>query len=184
MVPIASLWLPILLSAVIVFFVSFVLHSILPFHRSDYGRAQTEGAALDALRGTPPGDYLIPHSVGPAAMKDPAYIEKVKRGPIALITVLPSPPPSIAKNLVQWFVYSLIVGVFAAYIAGRTLGPGAPYSQVFRFVGTTSFACYGLALPQNSIWFGKKWSTTFKSLVDSLIYGLLAGGTFGWLWPD
>lgn len=184
MVPIASLWLPILLSAVVIFFVSFLIHSILPYHRTDYVKVPNEDAAMDALRGTPAGDYMIPHSRGRADMKDPAFLEKMNRGPIALITVLPSPPASIAKNLVRWFVYSLVVATFAAYIAGRTLGPGAEYRQVFRFVGTTTFIGYGLALAQGSIWFGRKWSTTLKSMMDALIYGLLTAGIFGWLWPD
>ena len=183
MVPIASLWLPILLSAVVVFFVSFLLHSVLPFHRSDYSKAPTEDAALDALRGTPVGNYMIPHSRGPADRKDPTFMEKMKRGPIALITVLPSPPPSIAKNLVLWFIYCIVVGTFAAYISGRALPPGTLYPDVFRFAGATTFMGYGLALAQDSIWFGKKWSTTIKSTVDSLIYALLTGGIFGWLWP-
>ena len=34
-----------------------------------------------------------------------------------------------------------------------------------------------------SIWYGRKWSTTFKSTFDALIYAMLTAGTFGWLWP-
>ena len=41
-----------------------------------------------------------------------------------------------------------------------------------------------LALWQDSIWYKKKWSTTVKNTIDGLIYGLLTGGTFGWLWPN
>jgi hypothetical protein len=29
-----------------------------------------------------------------------------------------------------------------------------------------------------------KWTTTLKSNIDSLIYGFLTGGVFGWLWPS
>ena len=77
-----------------------------------------------------------------------------------------------------------VVGVFAAYVAGRALGPGATYLDVFRFAGTTAFAGYGLALLQGSIWWGRKWSTTFKSMVDALIYASLTAGTMGWRWPS
>ena len=83
----------------------------------------------------------------------------------------------------MWFVYSLIVGVFAGYVTGRAVHPGANYLDVFRFVGATSFMGYGLALMQNSIWYWKKWSTTLKSMFDALIYALLTAGVFGWLWP-
>ena len=184
MVPIASLWLPILLSSVIVFVVSAIVHMVLPYHRNDFVKTPNEEAAINALRGTPPGDYMVPHGGGPEAMKDPAFIEKMTRGPIVVMSVLPSGPPSMGKNLAQWFVYTLVVGLFAAYLTSRALGPGASYGQVFRFVGATAFAGYGLALAQGSIWFGRKWSTTIKSIFDALIYALLTAGTFGWLWPD
>ena len=36
MVPLTSLWLPILLSAVVVFVASNVIHMVLGYHRSDY----------------------------------------------------------------------------------------------------------------------------------------------------
>jgi hypothetical protein len=114
-------------------------------------------------------------------MKDPAFIEKKKRGPVAVLTIMRD--PSMATSLVQWFVYCAVVSAFAAYIAGRALGPGAEYLSAFRFAGSTAFVGYGLALWQNSIWYKIAWSTTLKSNIDSLIYGLLTGGVFGWLWP-
>jgi hypothetical protein len=76
-----------------------------------------------------------------------------------------------------------VVSLFAAYIAGRAAGPGTEYLVVFRFAGTTAFVAYGLALWQNSIWYKRSWTTTLKSNLDALIYGMLTGGMFGWLWP-
>jgi hypothetical protein len=89
----------------------------------------------------------------------------------------------MGKNLVLWFVYCAVVGLFAAYIAGRALAFGAPYPRVFQLVGTTTFIGYTLALWQMSIWYRRAWSTTIKATVDGLIYALLTAGTFGWLWP-
>ena len=89
----------------------------------------------------------------------------------------------MGSSLAQWFVYCLIVGVFAAYITGRALEPGAHYLSVFRFAGATAFVGYSLALMQNSIWYKKNWSTTLKSMFDGLIYALFTAGVFGWLWP-
>lgn len=183
MVPLASLWLPILLSAVIVFIVSAIIHMVLPYHRSDFAKVPNEDAAMDALRPVPPGDYMMPHVSGPAEMKNPAIIEKAKRGPVAVLTVLPSGPPAMGKNLVQWFVYAVVVSLFAAYVAGRALGPGVEYLDVFRFAGAAAFLGYSMALAQNAIWYGRRWNTTLKSMFDGLIYGLLTAGTFGWLWP-
>lgn len=185
MVPIASLWLPILVSAVLVFVVSSIIHMFLPYHRSDYGRLPAEDDVMDSLRrfNIPPGDYLMPAPGSPAAMRSPEFIAKREKGPIMLMTVFRPGPPTMGKQLVLWFVYSVIVGVFGGYVAGIALGPGAPYLPVFRIVGTVTFAAYALGLWQNSIWFGKGWSITLKSGFDGLIYALLTGGAFGWLWP-
>jgi hypothetical protein len=90
----------------------------------------------------------------------------------------------MGEQLTQWFVYCAVVSLFAGYIASRAAGPGAPYMQVSQFASTTAFAGYGLALWQNSIWYRKKWTTTLKSNFDSLIYGFITGGVFGWLWPQ
>ncbi len=185
MVPVLSLWLPILLSAVIVFAASSIIHMLLPYHRKDFGKVPAEDAVMSALRdaGVTPGDYVIPCAGHPKEMKSPEFIEKATKGPVAFMTVMPSGIPGMGKQLVQWFVYCVVVSIFAAYIAGRALGPGADYLAVFRFAGCTAFVGYALALWQNSIWYKRAWSTTLKSTFDGLVYGLLTAGTFGWLWP-
>ena len=184
MVTVTSLWLPILLAAVLVFLASWLIHMLLPYHRTDVAKLPDEEPARDVLRPVPPGDYVIPHAGSPSAMGSPEWIEKATKGPVVYMTVLPSGPPTMTRSLGLWFVYCIVVGVFAAYVAGRALGPGATYLDVFRFAGTTAFAGYGLALLQGSIWWGRKWSTTFKSMVDALIYASLTAGTMGWRWPS
>jgi len=185
MVPIVALWLPILVSAVIVFVASSIVHMVLPVHRSDYRKLPKEDEIMAALRvfDIPPGDYLVPCGSGPASMKDPAFLERMKKGPVALMTFRRTGPPSMGPSLALWFVYCVVVGIFAAYIAGRALPSGANYLQVFRFAGCVAFIGYALALWQNTIWFNRAWTTTLKSTIDGLIYGLLTAGTFGWLWP-
>lgn len=186
MVPLTSLLVPILVSAVIVFVASSVLHMVLPFHRNDVEGVPNEDGVRDALRrfNIPPGDYMVPRAPSPKAAKDPAFMEKLKQGPIVVMTVLPTGPFSMGKSLTQWFVYCVVIALFAAYIASRTLTPGAPYLSVFRIVGTVAFIGFAGGLWQNSIWWNRKWSTTVKSTVDGLVYALLTAGTFGWLWPD
>ena len=183
MVPVLSLWAPILLAAVLVFLASSILHMVLPYHRSDFRKVPSEDELMEALRrfSVPPGNYMFPHAGSPAAMKDPAFVAKKERGPIGILTIMQN--PSFGVSLAQWFVYSVVVGVFAAYVAGRALGPGAEYLAVFRFAGTTAFVGYALALWQYSIWYKIAWSTSLKSTFDSLIYALLTAGAFGWLWP-
>ena len=180
-----ALWLPILVSSVIVFVASSLIHMVLPWHKSDYPKLPNEDRVRDALRplAIPPGDYFIPRPSDSREMRSPEFAEKMRQGPVVIFTVKPSGPMSMQRNLVMWFVYTLVVGLFAAYVAGRALPAGAPYLRVFQFVGVTAFAGYTLALWQMSIWYSRAWSTTIKSSVDGLIYALLTAGTFGWLWP-
>lgn len=185
MVPLTSLWAPILLSAVIVFVASAILHMVLPFHRKDWRGLPSEAQAMDALRALdiPPGDYMMPHGEGPSAMKDPAFIEKMKAGPVAIMTVMKSGPPSMSRELVQWFLYCVLVSVFAGYVASRAVGAGGNYLEVFRFAGTSAFLAYGLRGWPESIWYKRRWATTLRDTIDGLVYALLTAGTFGWLWP-
>jgi len=131
----------------------------------------------------PPGDYLVPCGGTPDAMKSPDFIEKMNKGPMMMATVMPNGIPPMGPIFAMWFAYCAVISVFGGYVAGRALGPGAPYLDVFRFAGTVAFAGYGLALWQNSIWYRRSWATTMRSNIDGLVYGMLTGGTFGWLWP-
>lgn len=185
MVPVTSLWLPILVSAVLVFIASSIIHMALPYHRSDHGKVPAEDEVMAALRrfNIPPGDYVMPCPGTPAAMRSPEFIDRMKRGPVGILTFREPGPPAMGKNLALWFLYCVIVGVFSAYITGRALAPGAEYLNVFRFVGTTAFMGYSLAVMHQSIWWSKAWSSTLKTMFDGLLYALLTAGAFGWLWP-
>ncbi len=185
MTGLSSLWLPILVSSVIVFVASSIIHMASPWHKSDYPKVPNEDKVMDTLRplAIPPGDYMIPRPSSRQDMQSPEFAEKLKKGPVMIVTVLPNGPRGMGKYLVQWFLYSIVVGFLAAYVAGRALPLGAEYLRVFRFVGATAFIAYSVALWQMSIWYHRSWLTTFKGTVDGLIYGLLTAGTFGWLWP-
>ncbi|MFI5143472.1 MAG: hypothetical protein ACHQQS_13495 [Thermoanaerobaculales bacterium] len=180
-----ALWLPILLSSVVVFVVSSLIHMALPWHKTDYQKLPREVEAMDALRplAIPPGDYMVPCPSSHENMRSPEFKDRFKKGPVMVVTVLPNGQMGIGAQLFQWFVYLVVVGVFAAYVAGRALPAGSPYLRVFRFVGATAFIGHSLALWQLSIWYRRKWSTTFKATVDGLIYALLTAGIFASLWP-
>ena len=185
MTELSALWLPILLSSVIVFVVSSVVHMVLPWHKNDYPKAANEDKILDALRplSIPPGDYMMPRPSDRKEMSSPEFAEKMKKGPVLMMTMFPSGGNSMAQNLVMWFVYLVIVGLFSGYVASRALPHGADYLRVFQFVGATAFMGYSVALWQMSIWYRRAWNITIKSTIDGLIYALLTAGTFGWLWP-
>jgi hypothetical protein len=179
------LWLPILVSAVVVFFASFLIHMVLAYHKSDYRRLPDEDRITDALRNaglTRGPAYFFPYCSF-EEMKSPPVIEKFKRGPVGMLTLLPSGQPSMGKNLVQWFLFCVVISIFAAYLSGRTLAAGTAFWQVFRVVGTATLLGYGAAHAQESIWGPRIWKVTLKHLFDSVIYAALTAATFGWLWP-
>ncbi len=185
MTALSALWLPILLSAVIVFVVSSVIHMVLPWHKGDYPAVPNQDALLEAIRpfNLQDGDYLLPRADSMAEMRTEEFKTKFHRGPMVVMTVIAKPSLAMGRQLVQWFVYLLVVGIFAAYVAGHALAPGAAYLQVFRFVGAVAFTGFALALWQLSIWYRRGFGLTFKSTVDGLLYACLMAGTFGWLWP-
>lgn len=185
MVTLAALWLPILVSAILVFFASSLFHMVLPFHRSDYRKVPSEDAVRNALRplGIAPGDYLVPHSHTPADARTPEFIAKMKQGPVIFMTVMQAGEMRMGGRLAAWFLFCVVVGVFSAYLTSRSLPAGAPYLEVFRFAGTVAFVGYAVALWENTIWYSRAWTTTLRETIDGLVYGLLTGGAFGWLWP-
>jgi Flp pilus assembly protein TadB len=179
-----QLWLPMILSAVIVFVASSLVHMVLTYHRSDYQKLPNEDAVSAAIRtgNAGAGLYMFPH-MSMADMRSPEGVEKFKKGPVGFLTLRRSGAPGMGKNLVQWFIYSMFVGLLVAYVAGRTVAPGAGYLPVFRIGGTVAFLAYAGGAPIDSIWRGQPWSVTFKAIFDGLLYACLTAGTFGWLWP-
>jgi hypothetical protein len=184
-VSIPSLCIPIVVSAVFVFLTSWLFHMLLPHHHSDFKRLPAEDDVAGALRkfDIAPGDYMLPRPAGPAAMHSPEFLAKLEQGPVAVMTFMKPGKPNMGSNLLQWFVYLLVVGVLVAYMTGRVLGAGAGYLPVFRVAGTLAFVAHSVALWQDSIWYKRAWSTTLKNTFDGLVYGLVTAGTFGWLWP-
>jgi hypothetical protein len=185
MIALTALWLPIVVSAVLVFLASFILHMVLPYHRSDYAKLPAENDVLDALRDAKvaPGAYVFPHAPSPKEMASPEMQEKYGRGPVGMLLVAPSGPPAMTRNLIQWFVFCLWIGLFVAYVAGRTLGADAEYLTVFRLAGTIAFLGYASGDIVDSIWKLQSWKVTAKGVFDGLVYALLTAGAFGWLWP-
>ncbi|MFQ5719261.1 MAG: hypothetical protein ACE5IK_06905 [Acidobacteriota bacterium] len=185
MVPLTDLWLPVLLSAILVFIASSIIHMVLPYHRGDYQRLPAEAQLLEAMRKEQvrPGNYIFPCPASHKELASPEMIRKYEQGPVGFLNVVSSGRPVMGKHLTVWFIYCLVIGSLTAYLTGRTLAPGTDYLAVFRVAGTVGFLGYAGAHPVASIWKGQKWTTTLKFLFDGLVYGSLAAGCFGWLWP-
>ena len=185
MVSLTALWLPIVVSAVVVFVASSVIHMVLTYHNKDYAKLPDEDTLLEAMRkaGISPGAYMFPAPDSRKEMGSPEMMEKYKRGPVGLLQVLPPGPPMMPKHLIQWFVLCLLVALFAGYVGSHCLAEGAEYLAVFQVVGTAAVLGFCFGDLSDSIWKGQLWSTTLKNVFDGLIYALLTAGVFGWLWP-
>jgi hypothetical protein len=184
MVGISALWLPIVLTPIIIFILSALIHRALPLHKNDYRQLPQEETVLATLRaaGATPGPvYHFPFPTH-AETKSSEMMEKFKRGPVGIMILVRSGPPS-KKYLAQWFLYSVVVTLFVAYLSGHTLNPGRRYSEVFLVACITAFLGYAGAAVQDSIYKGQPWGVSLKHVFDALIYALITGGIFGWLWP-
>jgi hypothetical protein len=185
MVSLGALWLPVLLSAVLVFVTSSIIHMVLRYHSSDYTRLPNEDAVRAAIQsGNPaPAQYVIPYCATPKEMAGADMQKKFVEGPVGVLNLKRSGPPGMGTNLVQWFIFSLVVSFFLAYVASRTLPAGSDYLHVFQIVGTVGFLAYAAGQLPAAIWMGKPWTVAWKEVFDGLLYGLVTAGTFGWLWP-
>jgi len=178
---IISLWLPILASAVACFIAGSVIWMAMPWHKTDWSKTADEEGVRAALKGCQPGMYTVPNVKDQKQYAEPEVQKKLKDGPQAFITVVPSGLPTMGPKLAMMFGYNLLVAVICAYLLSRTVGAAADYLTVFRVTGTVAFIAYGVAYVQESVWFGRAWPMTAKTFLDALIYAVLTGGVFGWL---
>jgi len=183
--PFGSLWLQVIVSAVVVFMASSILHMALKYHKADHKRLPNEDAVREAIaRVNPsPGIYFTPYCADMKQMKDPAIVEKFEKGPVAMLTIYPKGAPMLPKHLVLWFGFCMLVSFVAAYVARHTLHPGDDGMLVMQITGTVAFAAYGVAQLHDSIWKGQPWVNTLRFVVDGAIYALLTGLTFRLMWP-
>ncbi len=181
-----SLWLPILLSAVVVFVISSLIHMLLKWHASDYRPFANEDAVRDAIRaGNPaPGRYMLPYC---GDMKDAAgevMKRKYAEGPVGHVTILPSGMHNMGKYLGQWFAWSLVIAVVAAYLTTQLFGLDHGHARAAaKLVGAVSFIAHGFGTISESIWVGRPWGQSAKYLVDAALYAIGSAAVFFWLWP-
>ena len=181
----ASLWLPVLAAALAVFLASSLVHMVLRWHQSDFSRLPNEDAVRAALReaGASAGQYITPWCEGMKQMQEPDMQRKYAEGPIAIITTLAPGMPKMGPMLSRWFLLNLVLAAAVAAIAAQIYGTAGHSPAVGHLAGLVTFLAYATGSVSNSIWMGRRWSSTAKDVADALIYGVVTALAFWWLWP-
>lgn len=180
-----QLWLPIVVSAVVVFVLSALAWTVMPHHKKDFTDLPNADAVQALMRQNPPvpGQYAIPWVSDMRGLEDPAVKEQMEKGPRAYVTIVPNGVPSMGPMMAKSVVFYLVVSLLVGYVSWHALGSGAEYLAVFRFAGTTAAMAYILATVPDSIWFGRPWGNFGRQALDGLVFALFTAGVFGWLWP-
>jgi hypothetical protein len=182
MVSLASLWLPIVVSGVVVFFAAFLAWMALPHHRKDWGRLGNEDRFFEMLRdqGIEPGEYMFPWCHG---LEKDEMQTRYKAGPWGTLYVLDA-QPNFARNLVLTFLFYLAVSLLAGYVASMSLAEGADAAQVFRVVSVCAMMGYCLGSIPGEIFTGRRLRPMLACFADGVVFALITGGIFAWLWPE
>lgn len=181
-----SLCWPILLSAVVVFVISSLIHMVFKWHAPEYHGFANEDAVRAAVRaGNPaPGLYVVPHCKEMKEMGSEAMRQKYREGPVGHFTVGRSGVPNMGKYLGQWFLWTLLVAAIAGYLAARVCGLDHPHARAAaKLAGAITFIAHVFGTVAESIWMMRPWSATAKNLLDAALYGAGTGIVFLWLWP-
>ncbi len=176
----ASLILPIVLSAVALFFASFLSWMVLQLHRQDWVKIAREDDLIRCVRelGISRGNYAFPACETKAEMNSDAFKQKMQTGPSGVLTVFP--PFSMGRNLGLTFVYFLVVSFCLAYLATLGVAPGADFMAVFRFVSTAALLAFLPAIVQHAIWFHCR---IVGHVIESIVYAAIVGAIFAAMWP-
>lgn len=179
-----SLWLPIVVCTVVLFFASFLAWVVLPHHKPDHKPWPDEDALMEFIRshGSPAGEYIFPWCPDSTAAQDPAVQKKYASGPWGLLTVWPH-QPHMGRNMAMTVLFFFIVTLLIGYIGAAALPPGAGFGQVFQIVGTTAILAYSASEILHRIWFTRPLRAKLMNLLDGIAYGIITGVIFGLLWP-
>src|SRR5258705_10811262 len=152
-----QLWIPILLSAVLVFVASSLIHMVCKWHNSEYHGFSNEDEVRAVIRkgNAAPGLFIVPYCADPKDMAKPEMVKKFEEGPIAFVNVVKAKTPSMGKPLVMWFILTLVVAAVAGYLACHTVPVGAGFRAVAPGGGLWAFLSYPCGRVSRWTWIGK-----------------------------
>lgn len=202
------LWLPILLSGVGVWIASFIAWMAIGHHKKDRdaipgGREQEFMDTLTRM-GIGPGNYGFPDFCQHDALPRKERMEKMKalydRRPMGVLRVWGE--MNMGVNMAVTFMFYLFTSAVIGYLGWAALPHGSPtatlpgvgtvtatalggvsFGKVFQVCGTAGILAYCFASVPNDIWFQLKRRAMVMNWIDGIVFGLLTGAIFAWLWP-
>jgi hypothetical protein len=178
------LWLPIVLSAAAVWFVSIIASMALPHHKQDWINLPDEDGFMDDLRkrGIKPGNYLFPDFRTREALKSAKVEKALKEGPVGHLSVWKS-PLTMGDKMVGTFIVYVVVSTLIAYLTRIALPGAASFAKVFQVAATAGVLAYCFSFLPSAIWWGSYKRTIVANVIDGIIYGAITGAIFAWRWP-
>lgn len=186
-----QLWLPILVCSVVLFICSFLVWAVLPHHKDDWAKLPNEDGVREYLKGQnlPTGAYLFP-KMGKEC-HSPEGQAKWKAAPAGELRIWKD--ASMAKNMIGTYIVFLIASLLTAYVAwhihsgftGHNVASPmhGEFADRFQIVGTIGILTYCFSFIPNMIWFQAGKRAMINCIIDGLLYGIVTGATFSWLWP-
>ena len=180
-VALISLWLPILLTTVALFFTGFLCWTVFPNHKPDWKKLPNEAAFLDKIAemDIPPGNYAYPHAMDSKSTETEDYKRAVERKTFGTIQAWGG-APQMGPKLACQVVYLLVTSICLAYLGKLGLNAGSDFMTVFRFMTTAAFLAFTVAVVPSTIWFNNRLT---GYLIDGVIQSIIVGAIFGALWP-
>ncbi|MCB9847601.1 MAG: hypothetical protein H6814_04230 [Phycisphaeraceae bacterium] len=184
----AELWLPIIISSVVVFVLFMAFWTVAPHHKPEFRSLgkDNEDKLIDLVKsaGVKPGVYMYPHcGADKQYARSEEFRKKWEGGCMGILTLFPG-APNMARNMGLSMVVYLLVSVFVAYLSGLALAPGAEGMQVMQVAGTAAVGFYAFGSLNGGIWFGAPTRTFITNGFDAVVCGLVTGLIFMLLWPS
>ena len=180
-----SLWLQVLIVAVVTFVVSGVFWTLMPWHKTEFRALPNEDAVRQVLhaQGVTDGQWRIPYPSNPAECKSPEFAKRFETGPVGIIQLETPRGLAMGSRLVASFLLYFFIAFFTAYVLRQAFPAGTAYMKVFQLAGCVSLAAHAFGHIQGAIWFSKSWRRVAFQFADSIVYALLTAGIFASMWP-
>src|SRR6516225_2187778 len=178
--PAVQIVFAIVVSAVVLFFASFLSWMVLQLHKTDWKKIAKEDELMATVKqcDLPVGSYMFPRCDNRAQMQTPEFQAKHAAGPRGVLTIMA--PVNMGQNLGLTMLYFLAVSGGLAGLTSIAFPHGEHFHMIFGFVFLAAIMAFLAAMVQHAIWFRPR---IVGHLIESVFYAALTGVIFALMWP-